>query len=50
MQEMNKIDFANKDQVLKLYPPDHNKNPRPSFKSIMEGLRKLDVNPEEAVN
>ena len=48
-EEFNKVTFESKDGVLNLYPPNQNKNPNPHFKSIMEGFRELDRNPEEAV-
>jgi len=34
---------------MQIYPPEHNKNPRPSFSSILNGYRELDTIPEHAV-
>lgn len=48
-EDLNKIVFERMDEVLNLYAPDVNKKPHPNFKSIMEGFRELDKNPEEAV-
>lgn len=49
LDELNKINFENKDNVMHLYPPEKNSMPNPQFKSIVENLRELDKNPYDAV-
>jgi hypothetical protein len=34
---------------MQIYTPEHNKQPHPSFSSILNGYRELDKNPEQAV-
>ena len=43
---MECINFENKEKITTLYAPEQNTNPKPEFKSIKSGLRKLDKNPE----